>query len=335
MIPGSISQTNALFQSNEYRRVVEASTSETRSNLSIEDLGESLTDRMLSISPRVLQATVEFLMTKAILPIGANRCSFKALKSSSSRNADSQAAHHDFRQWESHWQIRTPNEYVMEETPAQRCMLLNLETFSKTPLASPTPRALEPKCGLPAVNPQWPSSDSASKSSKSNATISRVFRIHEKLAEYASSVSQSSTLETHTMHLVYNAFKLADEDFLCSRLDEVRVRLGIGLKVATVRLQRSEYEQAQRDLQKSANSPDLHRAYIALGSNVGNKAGMIESACQQMGHRNIRIIRTSALYETEPMYFLDQRSFLNGVCEVSTQDAFGRRVLLWKEPCSD
>ncbi len=60
----------------------------------------------------------------------------------------------------------------------------------------------------------------------------------------------------------------------------------------------------------------VHRAYIALGSNVGDRISMIESACREMDRRGISVIRTSALYETEAMYLPDQQSFINGVCEV-------------------
>jgi hypothetical protein len=58
------------------------------------------------------------------------------------------------------------------------------------------------------------------------------------------------------------------------------------------------------------------RAYIALGSNLGDRIGVIEKACNEMSARGIRVTRTSSLWETEPMYVLDQSDFINGVCEV-------------------
>ena len=58
------------------------------------------------------------------------------------------------------------------------------------------------------------------------------------------------------------------------------------------------------------------KAYIALGSNLGDRIGMIERACNEMSARGIKILRTSSLWETEPMYVLDQNSFVNGACEV-------------------
>jgi 2-amino-4-hydroxy-6-hydroxymethyldihydropteridine diphosphokinase/dihydropteroate synthase len=58
------------------------------------------------------------------------------------------------------------------------------------------------------------------------------------------------------------------------------------------------------------------RAYIALGSNLGDRIGWIEKACDEMSARDIKVMRTSSLWETEPMYVLDQDNFVNGACEV-------------------
>lgn len=56
--------------------------------------------------------------------------------------------------------------------------------------------------------------------------------------------------------------------------------------------------------------------YIALGGNLGDRVAEIERACRLMDQREIRVKRTSSLYETEPMYVMDQDRFLNGACEV-------------------
>lgn len=60
----------------------------------------------------------------------------------------------------------------------------------------------------------------------------------------------------------------------------------------------------------------VHRAFIALGSNVGDRVEMIEKACLEMDKANIKVKRTSSLFETKPMYVLEQDTFINGVCEV-------------------
>jgi hypothetical protein len=66
----------------------------------------------------------------------------------------------------------------------------------------------------------------------------------------------------------------------------------------------------------SKGSARKHTAYIALGSNLGDRIDMIEKACNEMSARGIKIKRTSCLWETEPMYVLDQENFVNGACEV-------------------
>ncbi|KAJ5790642.1 uncharacterized protein N7518_007653 [Penicillium psychrosexuale] len=95
-------------------------------------------------------------------------------------------------------------------------------------------------------------------------------------------------------------------------------------------------------------SPDIHRAFIALGSNVGDRVEMIEQACLEMERVGIKVKRTSSLFETAPMYVLDQDTFINGVCEVETtlapldlldtvqsiEIAMGRKKLIDKGPRS-
>ncbi|KAL1845860.1 hypothetical protein VTK73DRAFT_421 [Phialemonium thermophilum] len=60
------------------------------------------------------------------------------------------------------------------------------------------------------------------------------------------------------------------------------------------------------------------KAYIALGSNLGDRVAWIEKACREMDARGIHVTRTSSLWETEPMYVLEQDKFVNGACEVET-----------------
>jgi 2-amino-4-hydroxy-6-hydroxymethyldihydropteridine diphosphokinase len=59
---------------------------------------------------------------------------------------------------------------------------------------------------------------------------------------------------------------------------------------------------------------------VALGSNVGNRIEEIEKACRAIdADPDMRIVDTSFLYETKPMYVEDQERFLNGACEVSDE----------------
>lgn len=76
---------------------------------------------------------------------------------------------------------------------------------------------------------------------------------------------------------------------------------------------------SNRTTKPTSKSRQIARAYIALGSNVGNRLEMIEKACQALNDdADITVIRTSCLYETEPMYVEEQARFLNGACEVCT-----------------
>lgn len=56
-----------------------------------------------------------------------------------------------------------------------------------------------------------------------------------------------------------------------------------------------------------------HLAVIAIGSNVGDRYHNIESALRDLESHanNFKIRDTSFLYESEPMYVLDQDRFLN------------------------
>ncbi|CAD6587791.1 MAG: trifunctional dihydropteroate synthetase [Alectoria sarmentosa] len=85
-----------------------------------------------------------------------------------------------------------------------------------------------------------------------------------------------------------------------------------------VHLDRHQYEKSQRGLVSSNVQSGRHRAYLALGSNLGNRVEMIESAVREMSNRGLGVLRTSALYETKPMYLENQESFINGACEIET-----------------
>lgn len=74
-------------------------------------------------------------------------------------------------------------------------------------------------------------------------------------------------------------------------------------------------DRATDDMAADAPKP-ARTAYVALGSNLGDRIAEIEKACREMDARGIKVKRTSSLWETEPMYFADQDRFVNGACEV-------------------
>jgi len=62
-----------------------------------------------------------------------------------------------------------------------------------------------------------------------------------------------------------------------------------------------------------------HSAYIAIGSNLGDKASHIEQALTLINQSNhTKILRQSSLIETDPVGYDDQDTFLNGMIMVST-----------------
>lgn len=60
-------------------------------------------------------------------------------------------------------------------------------------------------------------------------------------------------------------------------------------------------------------------AYLSLGSNLGDRLKLLEKAVSFLSlAENIEIIRSSALYETEPWGLKKQNWFLNMVVEIKT-----------------
>jgi 2-amino-4-hydroxy-6-hydroxymethyldihydropteridine diphosphokinase len=62
----------------------------------------------------------------------------------------------------------------------------------------------------------------------------------------------------------------------------------------------------------------LKTAYLALGTNIGDREANLRDAVQRMESDEIRVVARSSLYETAPQELLDQPSFLNAVVEVET-----------------
>jgi len=62
----------------------------------------------------------------------------------------------------------------------------------------------------------------------------------------------------------------------------------------------------------------LKTAFLALGSNIGDREANLRDAFNRLASDEIRVLRRSSLYETAPQELLDQPWFLNAVVEIET-----------------
>ena len=177
-------------------------------------------------------------------------------------------------------------------------------------------------------------------------SVHPTFGLHKQVASIAAGELQSGNAEGAALYLAQCLFYIADEQSPCKRIQRVTVKMRDGLHlsdavqsqtskvretregpfinkaftVCSVRLDRRHYEQSQCSLLSKDSQSGRHQAFLALGSNLGNRVEMIESAVREMGSRGLSVSRTSALYETKPMYLENQESFMNGACEVCSTD---------------
>jgi 2-amino-4-hydroxy-6-hydroxymethyldihydropteridine diphosphokinase len=62
-----------------------------------------------------------------------------------------------------------------------------------------------------------------------------------------------------------------------------------------------------------------HDVFIALGSNIGDRFKAIKAALMVLEQLGVKVKRTRSLYQSAPMYYLDQPTFLDGVIRVRSR----------------
>jgi 2-amino-4-hydroxy-6-hydroxymethyldihydropteridine diphosphokinase len=63
----------------------------------------------------------------------------------------------------------------------------------------------------------------------------------------------------------------------------------------------------------------VNNAYIALGSNIGNRLQYLHDAVRKLDeHEQISVVNASSIYETEPVGYVEQERFLNMVVQIKT-----------------
>ena len=70
----------------------------------------------------------------------------------------------------------------------------------------------------------------------------------------------------------------------------------------------------------------MARAYIGLGSNLGDREGHLRAALQALREAGVAVLRTSRFVETLPVGKTDQPNFLNAAAELRT-DLSARELL--------
>ena len=60
---------------------------------------------------------------------------------------------------------------------------------------------------------------------------------------------------------------------------------------------------------------NLNSIYLSLGSNIGDRKDNLTNAIMELS-KKMKIVKLSSIYETEPLLFENQNSFLNMILEV-------------------
>ena len=74
---------------------------------------------------------------------------------------------------------------------------------------------------------------------------------------------------------------------------------------------------------KLKENAQINRAYLSLGSNLGDKSANLNNAIELLKERAGEVLAISAFYETEPDGFVSENSFVNIALSLDTKlDAF-------------
>jgi len=64
----------------------------------------------------------------------------------------------------------------------------------------------------------------------------------------------------------------------------------------------------------------MHKVFVGIGTNLGDRHKNIEDTFKNLQFYNLKIIKTSPVYETEPYGLREQPNFLNCVVEIETEE---------------
>ncbi len=79
-----------------------------------------------------------------------------------------------------------------------------------------------------------------------------------------------------------------------------------------------EASAAMKDFDQQLGVRRWRKAYIGLGSNIGDREGHLNNALQLLNDRQSKVVRVSGFYSTKPVGYTAQEDFLNCVAEINT-----------------
>ncbi len=134
----------------------------------------------------------------------------------------------------------------------------------------------------------------------------------EESINYASVCSHiSEYMTTHTFKLIESVVENMAKDLLLTyplmqaitlEIKKPQAPIGLPLKTVSVKITRG-----------------WHTAYIAMGSNIGDREAYLNGAIDAITRDpNCEIVKTSDYITTEPYGYTDQDEFLNGVVKIRT-----------------
>ncbi|KAL7412468.1 Dihydropteroate synthase-like protein [Mrakia frigida] len=141
--------------------------------------------------------------------------------------------------------------------------------------------------------------------------------------------SSYQTIESITSNLATHLLSLSlPKTYPHSSISSLTVRVSKPYALTFARYASVEITRSPSSVASSSSlalggsaSSNEHVAILALGSNIGDSVANVTKAVEMINTESegtSRLIGTSFLYQSEPMYVEDQAKFVNGACKITT-----------------
>ncbi|GET02501.1 dihydropteroate synthase [Rhizophagus clarus] len=135
---------------------------------------------------------------------------------------------------------------------------------------------------------------------------------YKTVEAFATSIARIAIMECHVNKITVKVEKPSALMFAASAgVEIIRSQTYFNKNISTINTQRRSVN--NKDIPEGYN----HLVYIALGSNMGNCIENINEALR-LFEPECRVLDTSFMYETSPMYVVDQPNFINAACKIAT-----------------